>query len=99
MTAVPHESSPYHIDPARRLPSYRTTAGRLGMGPSLGNGALWVNTKNTGDIERVFSIAHGRTVIGSIAIRFSIAGRPLRDATLAADSTVKVYTPLTLKLD
>jgi Bacterial alpha-L-rhamnosidase 6 hairpin glycosidase domain len=69
------------------------------MGPSFGNSEIWVNTKNTGDVERVFSIAHGRTVIGSIAIRFSIAGRPIRDATLAADSSVKVYSPLTLQLD
>ncbi len=69
------------------------------MGPSLGNSALWVNTKNTGDVERVFSIAHGRTVVGSIAIRFSIAGRPLRDATSGSFGSAKVYTPLTLAMD
>ncbi|MGA8533399.1 MAG: amylo-alpha-1,6-glucosidase [Candidatus Tumulicola sp.] len=100
MSATPPKSSPYHIDPGRRLPSYRTTAGSLGMGPSLGNSELWANTKNTGDIERLFSVAHGRTVIGSIAIRFSIAGRPLRDAGVAAsDGSAKVYTPLSLDLD
>lgn len=99
MSAAPPESSTYHIDPARRLPSYRTTAGRLGSGPSFGNSALWANTKNTGDIERLFSIVHGHSVVGSIAIRFSIAGRPLRDATAVSDTSVTVYTPLSLDLE
>ncbi|MBV8149348.1 MAG: hypothetical protein JO092_09680, partial [Candidatus Eremiobacteraeota bacterium] len=100
MTTVrPPESSTYQVDPMRWLPSYRTTAGRLGVGPSLGNGALWVNTKNSGDIERIFSIPLGRTIVGSIAIRLSIAGRPLRDATAASDHSTRVYTPLTLSLD
>ncbi|MBV9233675.1 MAG: hypothetical protein JO030_06505, partial [Candidatus Eremiobacteraeota bacterium] len=100
MSSAAEKSSTYHIDPALLLPSYRTTAGRLGMGPSFGNSALWVNTKNTGDVERVFSIARGRTVIGSIAIRFSIAGRPLRDTgSFGAAEPKKVYTPLLLDLE
>ncbi len=100
MSTAAEKSSAYHVDPALLLPSYRTTAGRLGMGPSFGNSELWVNTKNTGDIERVFSVRRGEIVIGSIAIRFSIAGRPLRDAgTFATDSTMKVYTPLLLDLE
>ncbi len=82
------------------LPSYRTTANRLGMGASFGNSALWVNTKNTGDIERVFSVLHGCALIGSIAIRFAIAGRPLRDVALdSGEPSLKVYTPLSLNLD
>jgi hypothetical protein len=82
------------------LPSYRTTAGRLGTGASFGNSALWVNTKNTGDIERVFSVVHGCSLIGSIAIRFAIAGRPLRDAALdPSETSTKMYTPLSLSLD
>ncbi|MBV9056757.1 MAG: hypothetical protein JO351_08980 [Candidatus Eremiobacteraeota bacterium] len=100
MSTAAEKSSTYHIDPALALPSYRTTAGRLGMGPSFGNTELWVNTKNTGDVERVFCIARGQTVIGSIAIRFSIAGRPLRDAgSFAMTEAMKVYTPLLLDLE
>lgn len=76
------------------------TAGHLGMGASFGNSALWVNTKNTGDVERIFSISHGHALIGSIAIRFSIAGRSLRDAALSPSAgKLKVYTPLSLNLD
>jgi hypothetical protein len=71
------------------------------MGCSLGNSALWVNTKNTGDVERVFSIGLGRSLIGAISIRYAIAGRPLRDAWkgASADSSIKVYTPLSLDRD
>ncbi|MEO7202711.1 MAG: hypothetical protein ABIZ82_08990, partial [Candidatus Tumulicola sp.] len=95
----PPQSSTYQIDPIERLPNYRTTAANLGMGPSFGNGRIWVNTKNTGDIERVFSIAAGKTMIGSIAVRCSIAGRPLRDAARTPlDKSLKVYTPLSLDL-
>lgn len=99
--AATPQSSNYQIDPARRLPAYHLPAGKLGMGASFGNSALWVNTKNTGDIERVFSIPHGRALIGSISIRFAIAGRPLRDAVgVSADKpSSKVYTPLSLDLD
>ncbi|MDQ2866328.1 MAG: hypothetical protein M3R51_08890 [Candidatus Eremiobacteraeota bacterium] len=94
---TPPRSSTYHIDPTQNLPSYRTTARHLGMGPSFGNSALWVNTKNTGDVERVFSIGRGRALIGSIAIRFAIAGRPLRDAAGApSENSAKIYTPLSL---
>ncbi|MBV8531176.1 MAG: hypothetical protein JO104_07650, partial [Candidatus Eremiobacteraeota bacterium] len=91
-------SSSYEVDAPRRLPSYRMTAGRLGSGPSFGNSALWVNVKNTGDIERIFCIAHGKTAVGSIAVRFSIAGRPLRDVA-AGDHSMPVYTPLSLDFD
>ncbi len=95
----PPQSSTYQIDPVERLPNYRTTAANLGMGPSFGNSRIWVNTKNTGDIERVFSIAAGKTMIGSIAVRCSIAGRPLRDAArMPLDKSLKVYTPLSLDL-
>ncbi|HEY1428697.1 MAG TPA: hypothetical protein VGF18_03930, partial [Candidatus Tumulicola sp.] len=80
VSPAPPQSSTYQIDPIERLPVYRTTSANLGMGPSFGNGFIWVNTKNTGDIERVFSITAGKTLIGSIAVRCSIAGRPLRDA-------------------
>ncbi|MDQ2872319.1 MAG: hypothetical protein M3R35_04205 [Candidatus Eremiobacteraeota bacterium] len=83
---------------ANRLPSYRLNAGALGVGCSLGNSALWVNTKNTGDVERVFSVPAGRSLISAISIRYGIAGRPLRDAWkgAAGDSSAKAYTPLSI---
>lgn len=63
----------------QRLPSYHVPASRLGMGSSLGNSSLWVNTKNTGDIERIFSVAVGKTLVGSFSVRYGLVGRPLRD--------------------
>jgi hypothetical protein len=99
ISPAPPQSSTYQVDPIERLPNYRTTSANLGMGPSFGNTRLWVNTKNTGDIERVFSVVDGKTLIGSIAVRCSIAGRPLRDAARTpSDNSLKVYTPLSLDL-
>src|SRR5580704_13840576 len=80
----------------QRLPSYHIPASRLGMGSSLGNSSLWVNTKNTGDIERIFSVAAGKTLVGSFSVRYGLVGRPLRDFWLARDRdpAEKSYTPL-----
>ena len=80
----------------RRLPSYHVPANRLGMGSSLGNSALWVNTKNSGDIERIFCVATGKTLVGSFSVRYGLVGRPLRYLWLGReqDSNEKPYTPL-----
>jgi len=66
------------------------------MGASLGNSSLWVNTKNTGDIERIFCVAAGKTLVGSFSVRYGLAGRPLRDFRLGRehDTSEKSYTPL-----
>lgn len=79
-----------------RLPSYLIGANRLGMGSSFGNSALWVNTKNTGDIERIFNVALGKTLVGSVSIRYGLLGRPLRDLWLDSDHDAagKSYAPL-----
>src|ERR1700722_19886924 len=79
-----------------RLPSYHVPASQLGMGSSLGNSSLWVNTKNTGDIERIFCVATGRTLVSSFSVRYGLVGRPLWDFWLAHehDPSEKPYTPL-----
>jgi hypothetical protein len=80
----------------QRLPSYHIPASRLGMGSSLGNSSLWVNTKNSGDIERIFSVAAGKTLVGSFSVRYGLAGHSLRDFWLGIehDARAKSYTPL-----
>jgi hypothetical protein len=80
----------------QRLPSYHIPASRLGMGSSLGNSSLWVNTKNTGDIERIFCVPAGKALVGSFSVRYGLAGRPLRDFWLGRehDPSEKSYTPL-----
>lgn len=80
----------------QRLPSYHVPASRLGMGSSLGNSAIWINTKNTGDIERIFCVGLGKTLVGSFSVRYGLVGRPLRDLWLGRehDPTQKSYTPL-----
>jgi hypothetical protein len=80
----------------QRLPSYHIPASRLGMGSSLGNSSLWVNTKNTGDIERIFCVAVGKTLVGSFSVRYGLVGRPLWDFWLGRehDPSEKSYTPL-----
>jgi hypothetical protein len=42
----------------------------LGMGSSFGNSAIWVNTKSTGAVERVFSNALAQSLIGTISLRY-----------------------------
>jgi len=85
----------------QRLPSYHIPASRLGMGSSLGNSSLWVNTKNNGDIERIFCVAAGKTLIGSFSVRYGLVGRPLRDFWLGHedDPSEKSYTPLEVTSD
>ena len=80
----------------QRLPSYHIPASRLGMGSSLGNSSLWVNTKNTGDIERIFCVAAGKTLIGSFSVRYGLVGRPLRNFSLRRehDPSEKSYALL-----
>src|ERR1700728_3303272 len=52
------------------LPTFRLTDSELGMGASLGNSAIWVNTKSTGAVERVFSNALAQSLIGTISVRY-----------------------------
>jgi hypothetical protein len=62
----------------RSMPSYALAETDLEMGPSLGNSAIWLNTKCTGAIERIFSLERGKTLIGSISLRYGGTGSSMR---------------------
>ncbi|HLY01665.1 MAG TPA: amylo-alpha-1,6-glucosidase [Candidatus Cybelea sp.] len=76
------------------LPIFRLTDSELGMGPSLGNGAIWINTKSTGAVERVFSNALAQSLIGSIAVRYGGYGVPAVRLGEHADSSGTPYVAL-----
>ncbi len=66
-----------------RLPTYRLDDADLGMGASFGNASVWVNTKNTGAIERLFCLDHGQSAIGAIVTRYAIGGNPAKSRLVA----------------
>ena len=45
------------------------------MGASLGNSAIWVNTKGTGAIERVFNARVGESLFGAVCVRYGLGSR------------------------
>jgi len=63
------------------LPVYELTENDLGTGASLGNGAIWVNTKSTGALERLFSIRLGQTLMGAVSLRYATLGSRLYDVS------------------
>ena len=65
----------------RSMPSYRLAETDLEMGASLGNSAIWLNTKSSGAIERIFSIERGKNLFGSISLRYGGTGSSLRSAS------------------
>ncbi|GAC1540980.1 MAG: hypothetical protein NVS2B17_17820 [Candidatus Velthaea sp.] len=72
-----------------KLPTYCLPDSELGMGASYGNSGVWINTKNTGAIERLFCLAHGESAIGSITTRYGISGTPLGALKELSDSGVE----------
>src|SRR5471030_2372784 len=62
----------------RSMPSYLLAETDLEMGPSLGNSSIWLNTKSTGAIDRIFSLECGKTMIGSISLRYGGTGGSMR---------------------
>lgn len=62
------------------------------MGSSFGNSAVWVNTKSTGAVERVFSNAIAQSLIGTVSLRYGGYGSPL--STQHADSSAHEYVAL-----
>jgi hypothetical protein len=64
----------------RSMQSYKLVETDLEMGSSLGNSAIWLNTKSTGAIERIFSIERGINIFGSISLRYGGTGSSLRSA-------------------
>lgn len=64
------------MGPHRPLPIIRLTDAQLGMGASFGNSAIWINTKSTGAVERVFSNLLAQSLIGTISLRYGGSGLP-----------------------
>lgn len=60
----------------RALPIINLTDAELGMGSSFGNSAIWVNTKSTGAVERLFSNVLAQRLIGTISLRYGGFGLP-----------------------
>lgn len=54
------------------------------MGASLGNSAIWINTKNTGAIERVSAIDLAQSLFGTIIVRYGGTGTPLSEGGFEA---------------
>jgi len=60
------------------LPFYTVPDDALEMGASLGNSSLWVTTKGTGVIDRVFSVDAGQSLINTMTVRYASPGHRLQ---------------------
>ncbi len=56
------------------MESFSVASSRLAMGASLGNSAIWIQTKGDGAIERIFLNSIGESLVGTVNVRY--AGRP-----------------------
>ena len=69
------------------------------MGASFGNGAVWINTKNTGAVERMFNIALGRHLTGAVTLRYGLGGTPLQpDGLLRTFEIHPAYQRVTFRI-
>ena len=59
------------------MPHYQLPDTELCHGASLANKKIWVNTKATGAVERVFCNAAGRNLLGSITVTYAIPTKVL----------------------
>lgn len=56
------------------MESFSIAGSQLAMGASLGNSAIWIQTKGDGAVERVFLNSIGESLVGTVNVRY--AGRP-----------------------
>ena len=56
------------------MESFSVAGSQLAMGASLGNSAIWIQTKGDGAIERIFLNSIGESLVGTVNVRY--AGRP-----------------------
>lgn len=68
------------------LPIYNLSESNLGMGASLGNSAVWIHTKGTGAIERVFLNEVAQSLIGTISVQFGVPSTPLGAIGLSGEA-------------
>lgn len=71
------------------LPVYTARGDDLAMGASLGNSELWVTTKGTGAIERVFHAVTGHSVFGAVSIRYGLGSEALQPFAAGPSETVE----------
>ncbi|MBV8727832.1 MAG: hypothetical protein JO233_08600, partial [Candidatus Eremiobacteraeota bacterium] len=64
----------------RQLPAFTISDSELGMGASLGNSSIWINTKSTGALERVSPVAFPESFFGTIIVRYAGTGTQLSDS-------------------
>ena len=84
-----------HRARANDLPSYTVPDDGLEMGASLGNSAVWVTTKGTGAIDRIFSVAMGASLINAVCIRYAGPGHSALDGMPGEHASVTpAYTGL-----
>jgi hypothetical protein len=77
------------------LQPYVLSEADLGMGASLGNSAVWIHTKGTGAIERVFLNEIGQTLIGTFSLRYGEHVRQAGGALIApGESRSQIYSGL-----
>jgi glycogen debranching enzyme len=76
------------------FPTFKLTDSELGMGASLGNSAIWINTKSTGAVERVSSNALAQSLIGAISVRYGGYGQQARMLADGAGSSISPYVAL-----
>jgi hypothetical protein len=81
---------------AHALPSFTISESYLGMGASLGNTAVWIHTKGTGAIERVFLNEAGVSMVGAVALRYGAHARGLSSEhrPYAGDSAPPEYSAM-----
>ncbi len=68
-----------------QMPYYEVPDTQLCHGASLANLKLWLNTKATGAIERVFCNAAGRSLLGSVVVTYALPTRMLITSSPAPD--------------
>lgn len=61
------------------MESFSVAGSQLAMGASLGNSAVWIQTKGDGAIERIFLNSIGESLVGTVNVRYT--GRPLNAAS------------------
>ena len=59
--------------------AYTVPARDLAVGASLGNSAVWLNTKGTGAIERVFNARLGESLFGAVSVRYGLTASSIDD--------------------
>src|SRR5579863_9252356 len=80
----------------RSVPWYTVSETELEVGASLGNSSVWLNSKSTGAIERVFSLERGTSFFGSVILRYAGSGAATSssDSAQSADNASGTYIAL-----